>query len=179
MVLRPLPAPFPATTPTPRSSRIPTSHLRSNMLAPSRIMPGFQRLAHSSQIPAKALDPPRPMPRERTSRRSGRDPLPMHTLANVRSFHAAATGPSHIASTRAPSRSFENGTPSPNRISSKRFQGALARKNPVPSKHANTAVPAMRPISHRPSLEVQNDDDDPRAEKAIPCQIQSLINRRT
>ena len=158
----------------PRSSRMPTSHLRSNMLAPSRIIPGFQRHAHSSQIPAKALDPPPPMPRERTSRRSGREPLPMQTLAIVRSCHAARTGPSpHRQHEGADSSSSRTACPAGTEHPALDPGQRCARKNPVPARPPNTAVPAMRPISHLPSVEVQNADA-----AAAETALQSLNIRR-
>ena len=149
MELRPLPSPFPATTPMPRSSRIPTSHWGSNMLAPSRTMPGFHLFDHSSQIRERA-DPPPPIPSERISRRSGREPLPMHTLATVRRCQAARSGtPTSTARCRQPT-SFDSGTPSRNRISPP-DRGHARRKTRFrqAAKHQSPGDPPDQPPAKR------------------------------
>ena len=152
MVLRPLPAPFPATVIITRSSRMPTSHLRSNMLAPRRIMPGFQRHDHSSQIPAKALDPP-PAHAERADQPAQR----ARTLADAHldecpQLPCGRDAPSHIASTRAAQQILRERHAQPEQNIQQWLQGSASpgkTRHPANRKHRRPCDAPDQPPAER------------------------------
>ena len=85
------------------------------------------------------------MPRERTSRRSGREPLPMQTLVVVRRCQAARIGTPHIHSTPPPRALVRQRHAQPEQNIQHRVQGTLRQEKPGSSQAAKHQSPGDAP----------------------------------